>query len=204
MYKDEPAAGNTINTVDRKYNINTLVQCVLVILSVWEHAGLQTFYMTILIYVLDMLCLQHTECRIVTCSFMALISSSSCGRLWLPFSWSSCLRVCSSVDMALSTSIAYTHKYTQERKHISMRWDTNSIKVLDNKHMAFEFAGQPSLCILFTFRPKERFKFTQPEIKLRPWKVESYIRICQFETPKQSSPEARALRELKPQSWILK
>ena len=48
-----------------------------------------------------------------TCSLMALISSSFCSLCWLPFSWSSCFKTWSSLDMALSTSTACKHKHEQ-------------------------------------------------------------------------------------------
>lgn len=88
-------------------------------------------------------------CMVATCSLMALISSSSCGLLWLPFCWSSCFRACSSLDMALSTSIAYTHKSTSERKQ------THEIrKHSKRKHVVFEFQERPlcAFCSLLDMR----------------------------------------------------
>lgn len=102
-----------------------------------------------------MCCHNFVHASTFTCSLMAPISSSSCDLLCLPFRWSSCFTACSSLDMTLSTSIAYT----PERKQKLMKC-LNGVR--EKRDVAIKFAGQPPWCILPTFRHEEgvlkRFK----------------------------------------------
>lgn len=183
-----------------KTHTETLVQFVLVILSVWVHDGLKTrniltvTFRVSCVLVSAFISTCRVFCMVVTCSLMALISSSSCGLLWLPFCWSSCFRARSSLDMALSTSIAYTHKYTSEGKNINETHKWSKRK----ETCGFSISRK----VLFVYLLLDVRKGFSPKSNYDQEKWNHILYIIQFETPKQISPEAWALWELRPQSWI--
>lgn len=178
-----------------KTHTETLVQFVLVILSVLVHDGLKTrnilnghpFSVTVtfrvsFVLVSAFISTCRVFCMVVTCSLMALISSSSCGLLWLPFCWSSCFRACSSLDMALSTSIAYTHKYTSEGKNINETHKWSKRK----ETCGFLISRK----VLFVYLLLDVRKGLSPKSNYDQEKWNHILYIIQFETPKQISPEA--------------
>lgn len=112
----EPAAGTNTS----KWENNSAVQSVRVILTLRAQDYLRMRH--IFFPFLPEPTLRGYVCslwlgvfRVVTCSLVALISSSSCCLLWPPCRWSCSFRDCSWLDMVLSTSIAYTHINKQTR-----------------------------------------------------------------------------------------